>query len=237
MEDLFMSDDLLPIKTLISNRCDALSLRLSDLVRRCGYKNISKGLRRLESVQQGCVKGNEALIQALPTALEVAADVVKEAVESTQRQIYEANEAAWRAAFRPHAVILTEKDRPEQIFIAAIIGVDRLLRVDLDSTEGEVTYIDQALKGIRQKLARWNSKVDVSAVGLGDLPLPTFGRPVGVIVNYTPDRAIRFDLSGRPIEFLDRAHRIGDAQFFLKGMGRPLSRDELDAFFGGNKVA
>jgi hypothetical protein len=232
-----MSDDLLPIKTLISNRCDELSLRPSELVRRCGYKNIAKGLRRLESVRQGYFKGNESLIQALPTALEVAADVVKEAVESTQRQIYEAKEAAWQAAFRPHAVILTDRQRPEPLFVAAVIGVERLLRVDLDPTEGPLTYIDQALKGVRQKLARWNSKVDVSAVGLGDLPLPAFGRPVGVIVNYTPDRAVRFDLSGQPIEFLDRAHQIGDAQFFLKGMGRPLSRDELDAFFGGNKSA
>jgi hypothetical protein len=72
---------------------------------------------------------------------------------------------------------------------------------------------------------------------LADLPLPCFGRPVGVIVNYTPDRAVRFDLTGQPIEAVDRAHRIGDAQFFLKGMGRPFSRDELDAFFGGNKAA
>ena len=159
-----------------------------------------------------------------------------EAVEGTQRQIYEANEAAWRAAFRPHAVILTEKDRPEQIFIAAIIGVDRLLRVDLDPTEGEATYIDQAFKGIRQKFARWNSKVDVSSVGLGDLPLPTFGRPVGVIVNYTPDRAVRFDLSGQPVEVLDRAHRIGEAQFFFKGMSRPLTRGELDVVFGGRQI-
>jgi hypothetical protein len=168
-----MSDAQLPINTLISTRCDELGLRPAEVVRRCGYKNISKGLRRLESVTQGCFKGNDALIQALPAALEVAADVVQEAVEATQRQIYEANEAAWRAAFRPHAVILTEKDRPEQIFIAAIIGVDRLLRVDLDPAEGEVTYIDQALKGVRQKLARWNPKgVDVSSIGLGDLPLP-----------------------------------------------------------------
>ena len=231
-----MSDELLPIKTLICNRCDELGLRPAEVVRRCGYKNISKGLRRLESVTQGCFKGNEALIQALPSALGVPAEAVKEAVEATQRQICEANEAAWRAAFRPHAVILTEKQRPEQIFIAAIIGVERLLRVDLDPTEGEVTYIDQALKGIRQKLARWNSKVDFSSLGLGDLPLPTFGRPVGVIVNYTPDRAIRFDLSGQPIEAFDHAHRIGDAQFFLKGMSRPLTRGELDVVFGGRQI-
>jgi len=232
-----MSEDQLPIQTLISSRRNELGLRAADVVRRCGYKNVSKGLRRLESVHHGCFKGNEALIKALPNALEVAADVVKEAVAAMQRQIYEAKEAAWRAAFRPHAVILTEKQRPEPMFVAAVIGVDRLLRVDLDPTEDPLTYIDQALKGARQKLARWNSKVDVSAVGLADLSLPAFGRPVGVIVNYTPDRAVRFDLSGQPIEFLDRAHRIGEAQFFLKGMGRPLSRDELDAFFGGNKAA
>jgi len=232
-----MTDDLLPIKTLISNRCDELGLRPAEVVRRCGYKNISKGLRRLESVTQGCFKGNEALIQALPSALGVAAEVVKEAVEATQRQIYGANEAAWRAAFRPHAVILTEKQRPEQIFIAAIIGVDRILRVDLDPAEGEVTYIVQALKGIRQKLARWNPKgINVSSVGLGDLPLPTFGRPVGVIVNYTPDRAVRFDLTGQPIEALDRAHRIGEAQLSLKGMSRPLTRGELDVVFGGRQI-
>ena len=49
--------------------------------------NISKGLRRLEGVTQGCSNGNEAIIQALPSALELAPDLVKEAVEATQRQI------------------------------------------------------------------------------------------------------------------------------------------------------
>ena len=33
-----MSDDVLPIKALISNRCDALGLRPAELVRRCGYR-------------------------------------------------------------------------------------------------------------------------------------------------------------------------------------------------------
>ncbi len=66
-----MSDDPLPITALISNRCDELGLRPAEVVRRCGYKNISKGVRRLESVTQGDFKGNDALIQALPAALEV----------------------------------------------------------------------------------------------------------------------------------------------------------------------
>ena len=57
MEDFFMSDVELPIKTLITGRCNDLALRPVELVRRCGYKNISKGLRRLEQLCQGDVKG------------------------------------------------------------------------------------------------------------------------------------------------------------------------------------
>jgi len=57
--------------TLISNRRDELGLRPAEVVRRCGYKNIPKGLRRLESVTQGRFKGNDALIQALASALEI----------------------------------------------------------------------------------------------------------------------------------------------------------------------
>ena len=36
------------------------------------------------------------------------------------------------------------------------------------------------------------------ADGLGSVP--AFGRPTGFIVNYTPDRAVRFDLDGNPGE-------------------------------------
>jgi hypothetical protein len=49
---------------------------------------------------------------SLPVALEMPADV-KRAVEETQRQLLEAQETAWREAFKPHAIILTERERPE----------------------------------------------------------------------------------------------------------------------------
>jgi hypothetical protein len=69
-----------------------------------------------------------------------------------------------------------------------------------------VSYVGQALQGVRQKLARWESG-----------QLPAYGRPVAVAVNYTPERAVRFDLDGNAIQVLDRAHRIGDVQLFLGG--------------------
>ena len=33
---------------------------------------------------------------------------------------------------------------------------------------------------------------------------PAFGRPIGLIMNYTPARAIKFDLSGRALELLPK---------------------------------
>jgi hypothetical protein len=167
-----------------------LNLRPVELIRRCAYRNISKGLRRLESLSHGHFDGTEGLIRGLPAGLDVPADVVREAVEQTKRQIFEAREAAWRAAFRPHAIIMTERERPSQIFIAAILGVSNLRRVDFDLSQGPVSFVQQALDGLRAKVARSGGVVT------------TFGRPTGVIINYTPDEAVRFDLQGKPLEAL-----------------------------------
>jgi hypothetical protein len=43
----------LPLTILIRQRSQELGLSRSELVRRCGYKNISKGLRRLDEVYAG----------------------------------------------------------------------------------------------------------------------------------------------------------------------------------------
>ena len=118
-----------------------------------------------------------------------------------------------------HAVILTESERPTQLFVAAFIGIDRLKRVDFDLAEGPVSYIQQALNGLRHKLQRWKSE-----------QIPTFGRPTGIIINYTPDHAVRSDLEGNAVEVLDRAYRLGDVSFSIGK--RPVSPGELEALFG-----
>jgi hypothetical protein len=81
------------------------------------------------------------------------------------------------------------------MWLAAILGAERLLRIDLDPAQGPVSFVSQALRGVREKLARWKSG-----------QLPAYGRAVGVVVNYAPERAVRFDLDGNAIEVLDRAH-------------------------------
>jgi hypothetical protein len=188
-------------------------------VRRSNCKNIAKGLRRLDSLLAGELDKTRDLICALPTALEVSPQAVECAIEETRRQIVhtkevarQAREAAWRAAFKPHAIIVTERTVPQPIFVAAIIGVERLLRIDFNLAPPSVSYTDQAFAGIRQKLAEFRSES-----GRSSETLPCFGRPVGVIVNCTPDRAVRFDLDGNELEILSRPHRLGEAYIGLCG--------------------
>ena len=121
----FISEPL-AIELLIVNRSRVLDLSRPDLMRRAGYKNIAKGLRRLDELLAGDLDKTGGLIRALPAALDVTPEVIEHAIEETRRRIAEAQEAArqareaaWRAAFRPHAIILTERTVPQPIFVAA----------------------------------------------------------------------------------------------------------------------
>ena len=88
--------------------------------------------------------------------------------------------------FRPHAITVTDRSIPSPIFVAALIGVEKILRIDFDTSLPEETYVDQALAQIPEQTI-------------------AFGRPTGVTVNYAPDRAVRYDLQGNFIEALTEA--------------------------------
>jgi hypothetical protein len=219
-EDFFVSETKqLAIAALVRDRCRELGLSSPELVRHCGYQNVSKGLRRLEQLYKGNFKSSVALVRSLPAALKLPVEVVEEAIEQSKRSLHEFAEAAWRSEFSPHAIIITERSRPEPIFVAAFIGVDVLLRIDFDLTADPLTFVKQSLDGLRKKLARWHGS------------LPAFGRPVGFIVNYSPDCAVRFDLEGNPVELFDKACRLGEATLSIGG--RAMSHAELAAVFFG----
>ena len=215
-----MSEDQSPlaIEALITGRLRELKLSPVELVRRSGYKNVDKGLRRLDAVRAGYFDGQEHLLRGLPDALRVLPEKVQEAIEDTRRYLHEEKEAAWRAAFVPHAIIITERDRPTQIFVAFFIGINRLLRVDFEQDFSPESFVAQALAGIRKKLAEWKSP-----------GLPTFGRPLGVVVNYSPDHAVHYDLAGNEIEVFNKAYRLGEISFSISR--RPVSEEQARALF------
>ena len=172
----------------------------------------SKGIRRLNDLLAGDLETTGALLRGLPAALNLPVHVISEAVERTrqqiaalQRQATEQAEAEWRAAFKPHAIILTERTVPSPMFVAAVIGVERLLRVDFDTSASPVQFVKLALGGVKQKMAEWSGQ------------LPGYGRLTGVVVNFTPDFGVRFGLDGEPRETFEAAYRAGAVDLLIKG--------------------
>jgi hypothetical protein len=189
----------LPLGLLIESRMSELNLSRASFVTRLGYKNIAKGIRRLEALCRGDIEGTKQLLERLPQALVISAEAVELAVEkslreiaSAQRQERELREETWRASFRPHAVIATERTIPSPIFVAALIGVEKLLRIDFDLTQGPETFVRQALNKLPEAVI-------------------SFGKVRGFVVNYSTGEATKFDRAGEPIETMDRPIRLGSA--------------------------
>ncbi len=201
--------DHYPIHDLIGNQQKRLGMRRSELARRCGFKNVAKGIRRIDGVCHGDLdlQAAKMVLDALPAALEMDKDAVETAVRATAEIIVEAErraaaerEATWRASFMPHAYLLGTETRPSQItFYGLTGGSERWLRIWLDLSQPPVTFAAQACAVAKQT------------------PLvPFYGRTTGFIVNYTPDSAVRFDLDGNPVEHFARAYTPGQVELFLR---------------------
>jgi hypothetical protein len=199
----------LPIETLIEERSAEMGLRRSQMVSRLGYRDVGRGLRGLSELCAGELDRHLALIAKLPDALQLSREAIdcavaesRKEIEASDRQRREADELNWREQFQPHAVIIPERRVPSPIFVAGLIGVDKLLMIPLDTSRPRSSFIGQALRKLPDAI-------------------PAFGRPVGVVVNYTPDRAVRFDLHGRALELLPQAVRSGRARASLNARQLP----------------
>jgi len=200
--------DHYPIHDLIENRQRQLGLRRNELARRCGFKNVEKGLRRIDGVCHGDFDspGAKMVLDNIAVALEVDKVVVEEAIAATAEIIAEANrlaeakrDAAWRKSFKPHAYLVGSTNRPSQItFYGLTGGPERWLKIPLDLSQPPVTYAVQAHEFVAKTPF-----------------VPYHGRTTGFIVNYTPDSAVRFDLDGDPVEHFDRAYMPGQVEVFI----------------------
>ena len=92
------------------------------------------------------------------------------------------------------------------------------MRIGFDEASTPIEYIRLALEEIPRRTAERGGEITF------------FGRPTGVVVNYSPDHAIRFDLEGNALELLHEAYRPGELTVRISG--RPTSPGELDAILG-----
>ena len=117
-----MNNSRLPIRDLVETRLKGLGIRPGTLARRCGYKNLAKGIRRIEAMSCGDLDApsTRMMLKALPVALEVDEGVVEAAVHETVTAIeHSARTAAAErdAAFKPHAYLVGSETRPSSITV------------------------------------------------------------------------------------------------------------------------
>ena len=207
------------ISSLIGARLRELHITKVELVRHCGYRNVAKGIRRLDELCSGNFSRANTLLTKLPDALWVEACVVEIAITATKEAKQHEEEKRYRDNFRPHGIILCERSRPEPLWLAALIGIDNIVMVEFAEGSPILTYVRQALDGVREKQRIFKSS-----------SLPAFGRPTGVVSNYTCNKAVEFDLDGKPLRVFDRPVRIGETTLSLAD--RPISLSELRALMG-----
>jgi hypothetical protein len=213
----------LPLTELIEARLRQLGLTPQALGFRLGYSNPAKAVGRIYALCEGYLdnrKSRAALVR-LADALELPADQVQRVIELTRESLVEqkpianerlraenrAKEFAWRAEFKPHAVIITERRIPSQVTFCALAGgPETLLTIPLDLSQPAITFV-------RQAVARLQRKAPVSKNGRRYVRF--FGESLGLIINYSPDHALRCDLEGNPIEWLSAAYRLGQIELTL----------------------
>jgi hypothetical protein len=208
-----------PMFRLIEAQRKKLGLGKAEIVRRCGCKNVSKGLRWLEVICSGDTSHARAreILERLPAALEIDQADFDDALAETQRQVAEqrAKEAAQREAdlrarFKPHGIFVTESSVPSQIVMCGLTGgPEKWLRIELDLSQSPITFVQQAINVARQNPV-----------------IPFFGKVLGIVINYSFDLAVRLDLRGNAIELSNRAYTPGEIEILSRGknVGSALQR-------------
>ncbi len=190
------------IHDLIQQRCKELSISHHELIVRSGITNIAKGLRRLQQLFDGDFISSRGLIERLPSALDLPQPVIEDAINASAKQIADEIEAAWRSNFVPHALAITANNgRPRQITMAAICNAGRYVRIDFPETMQSSDFKQYAFEVLVTRAP------DIANF---------FYELQGLVINYSPDKSIKFNLDKQIIEESNRAIKAGQLSFTIR---------------------
>jgi hypothetical protein len=212
------SEDRYPIGRLVLTRAQALGLSRRDLVERFGYRDLSSGHRALSTL---LVTGEAPLLIAkgLAAALDLEKVLIDSALMATARQQEDEartrmleRENAYRTSFRPHLQIQTERRVPRPIFVAALLGTERLRIVRLP---------DEALAGSEDDRDRIVGKIIVEHFTAQRGQVPAFGAIIGyvlvLIAGYAgTDFGLPFNVSGERAGPMQQVERLPAATLGTK---------------------
>lgn len=185
------------IAELIQQELTNRNWRKSQLVAAMGYKNLTRGLKRLEHCLHTGDCANAVLLSRLRHALELPTEQFNAAIAATQQQRAREEqaraaheEAEQRARFRPYIYVRTSASRPSSITAAALIG-PRLkhLRLDEEATALPRPFLLSLVTSLVREHYRSNQ---------GNCPL--FGNITGYALRISYDATVEFSIDGTLIQ-------------------------------------
>jgi hypothetical protein len=185
------------IGRLILHEMDRQQLSRVDLVRRFGFANIAKGLRRLDRLLE---TGFEpSLMSKIAGALYIDQQTVDHAIIETEAELARERDNARqrdddreRRNFRPYILVQTERISRPGLFAA--VQYERLKRIPVPRN-----ILDQLLT---DQIA-WVSRTVVEHFVQSGGHLDAFGPIAGYLYRRTFDDAVRFHSDGRPVNYFE----------------------------------
>jgi hypothetical protein len=211
-------EDTFPISRFILERARDLGLTRMNLIRRFGYRDLGKGHRALsELLTTGMVPPLAA--KHLANALEVDQGIVDAVILATTQQQHDIERAAvlaqdkiYRAAFRPHLQVQTERQVPSPIWLAAIMGVARLRIVPLPKDAfGASGHLRTEI--VKDMIVEHYRRQDGQIAGFAAIT----GYVLVLVIGYDGfDFGIPYDVNGLPTTQMCSVQRLPTATLGLK---------------------
>jgi hypothetical protein len=221
--------DKYPIGRFILHRARTLGLSSKDLVHRLGYRDIGSGQEALSAVLRGSVaphvanqlanllEADDALVGAVIDAtkrqtrdearLDRTLWKLQDAISGKKRRCRVESERVYRASFRPHLQVQTERAVPSPIFVAALLTVTRLrvIRLPGEALKANDEGRDRIIKTIIIDHWRENSG-----------RVPAFGGIMGyalvLVVGYGGfDFGLPYSVTGNRTGAMQKVERLGQA--------------------------
>lgn len=203
------------IKSTIQNK----GIKKVDVVKGLGYRNITKGLRRLNDCIQGEGKCSKKFLREVAGVLGIKEQVLDEAIEKTEDECrLEREEAARRREiyarknFKPYIYIKTSETRPKSIGIVAFAGAAVYKCVGLPE-EISSWPIERQIREVSKTVKR-NYRERNGHSG-------QFGKITGYIYYRTYDEGIEFSIEGEV---------VGDS------LGKPVEDTEITLQVGNKTI-
>ena len=208
-----IGEDQYPIGRFILDRARALSMSRTDLVHRLGYRDLAGGHKALsatlltgvtapliEDHLAGALNADETLVRAVIAA-------TREQKRDEASRTRNDRERAYRALFRQHLQVQTERIVPSPIFVAALLTVARLriIRLPDEAITADNDDRDRAIKTIILDHSR-----DTGGC------IPAFGGITGYILVVMAgyggvDFGLPYSVTGDPAGGTQKIERLGEA--------------------------